>query len=92
MPVLKMVPSDDASAWLTIETGMTIIKIASNKTIRLTTIEMTMNDQKFLAEALKNPADEKVPDDPFRQLNNPPERKELIKNPTSIAMNKPLEK
>ncbi len=49
-------------------------------------------DQKFFAEALKNSAAENLPDNPLRLLNNPPERKAFIRNPTSIAINRPLEK
>lgn len=50
------------------------------------------NDQKFFAEALKNSVAENFSDNPFRLLNNPPERNEFIRNPTSTDINRPLEK
>jgi len=50
------------------------------------------NDQKFFAEALKKSPAENFSDNPLRLLNNPPERNEFIRNPTIIAINRPLEK
>ena len=51
-----------------------------------------MKDQKYFEEALKNSANENVPDDPLILLNNPPVRNELSRNPTRSSMIKPLEK
>ena len=76
-PVLKAAPSVAISALLTSETGTTIIKMARTRTIKQIVVEMTRKGQKFFAEALKNSDAEKVPDDLFRLLNNPPVRKEF---------------
>jgi hypothetical protein len=53
---------------------------------------MTRNDQKFLADAIKNSADENLPELPLRQENMPPPRNAFIRILISIRKSTPEEK
>jgi hypothetical protein len=58
----------------------------------LITDKITRNDQKYLAEALKNSPVENLPYDSYSILNNPPERNILRRKPTTNKRKNPDER